>query len=163
MNVSNLVSIIRARREALGLSQSRLARFSGLSRRTLVGLQAGALSDLGCNRVAQVLALLGLDLDPPGQTARARKRGLWMAATNASVSHVQEVPPDTLGHALVSGSVPKGHADHPTHLLDAAPVPPVVLAAEEAAAKEVVAPKAAWRRVAKLARSLAVHRQGLWA
>ncbi|MBL8325846.1 MAG: transcriptional regulator, partial [Rubrivivax sp.] len=44
-----------------------------------------------------------------------------------------------------------------------APVPLVVMAVEEAAAKEGVAPKAVWRNFAKLARSLAVHRQGLWA
>jgi hypothetical protein len=37
------------------------------------------------------------------------------------------------------------------------------MAVEEAAAKEGVAPKTVWRNVAKLARSLAVHRQGLWA
>ncbi|MCU0923322.1 MAG: helix-turn-helix domain-containing protein [Burkholderiaceae bacterium] len=162
MDLSNLGTIIRERREALGLTQSRLAQLSGLSRQTLVGLEAGALSDLGFNRVGQVLAVLGLDLDPPSQAARARKRGLWMAAKNASVSYVQEVPPDTLGHALVSGSVPKGYAAHLTHLLDEAPVPLVVMAVEEAAAKEGVAPKAVWRNVAKLARSLAVHRQGLW-
>ncbi|MEN9543233.1 MAG: hypothetical protein RLZZ598_66, partial [Pseudomonadota bacterium] len=97
MDAHNLGTIICARREALGLSLSRLARFSGLSRKTLVGLEAGAPCDLGSNRVAQVLAVLGLDLDPPSQAARARKRGLWMAAKNASVSYVQEVPPDTLG------------------------------------------------------------------
>ena len=163
VDLSNLGTIIRERREALGLTQSRLAQLSGLSRQTLVGLEAGALSDLGFNRVAQVLAVLGLDLDPPSQAARARKRGLWMAAKNASVSYVQEVPPDMLGHALVSGSVPKAYAAHLTHLLDEAPVPLVVMAVEEAAANEGVAPKAVWRNVAKLARSLAVHRQGLWA
>jgi hypothetical protein len=64
---------------------------------------------------------------------------------------------------LVSGSVPKGCAAHLTHLLDEAPVPLVVMDMEEAAANEGVAPKAVWRNVAKLARSLAVHRQGLWA
>jgi len=57
--------------------------------------------------------------------------------------------------------VPKGYAAHLAHLLDEAPVPMVVMAVEEAAAKEGVAPKAVWRNVAKLARSLAVHRQGL--
>ena len=103
MDLANLGTIIPERREALGLTQSRLAQLSGLSRQTLVGLEAGALSDLGFNRVSQVLSVLGLDLDPPSQAARARKRGLWMAAKNASVSYVQEVPPDTLGHALVSG------------------------------------------------------------
>ena len=70
MDLSNLGTIIRERREALGLTQSRLAQLSGLSRQTLVGLEAGALSDLGFNRVAQVLAVLGLDLDPPSQAAR---------------------------------------------------------------------------------------------
>ena len=103
VDLSNLGTIIRERREALGLTQSRLAQLSGLSRQTLVGLEAGALSDLGFNRVSLLLSVLGLDLDPPSQAARSRKRGLWMAAKNASVSYVQEVPPDTLGHALVSG------------------------------------------------------------
>jgi len=37
------------------------------------------------------------------------------------------------------------------------------MAVEEAAANEGVAPKAVWRNVAKLAKSLGVHRQGLWA
>jgi transcriptional regulator with XRE-family HTH domain len=161
VDLSNLGTIIRERREALGLTQSRLAQLSGLSRQTLIGLEAGALSDLGCNRVAQVLAVLGLDLDPPSQAARARKRGLWMAAKNASVSCVQEVPPDMLGQALASGSVPKGYAADLAHLPDEAPVPLLVMVVEEAAAKEGVAPKAVWRNVAKLARSLAVHRQGL--
>jgi hypothetical protein len=77
-----------------------------------------------------LLAVLGLDLDPPSQAARFRKRGLWTAAKNAGVSHVQEVPPDTLGHALVGGSVPKGYAAHLTRLLDEAPVPLVVMAVE---------------------------------
>jgi transcriptional regulator with XRE-family HTH domain len=163
VDLSNLGNIIRERREALGLTQSRLAQLSALSRQTLVGLEAGALSDLGFNRVGQVLAVLGLDLDPPSQLARSRKRGLWMAAKNASVSYAPEVPPATLGHALVSGSVPKGYAGHLTHLLDEAPVPLVVMAVEEAAASEGVAPRAVWRNVAKLARTLDVHRQGLWA
>ena len=163
MDLSNLGHTIRARREALGLTQTRLAQLSGLSRQTLVGLEAGALSDLGFNRVGQVLAVLGLDLDPPSQLARSRKRGLWMAAKNASVSYAPEVPPATLGHALVIGSVPKAYAAHLTHLLDEAPVPMVVMAVEEAAASEGVAPRAVWRNVAKLAKSLAVHRQDLWA
>ena len=163
MDLSCLGLSIRQRREALGLTQSRLAQLCGLSRQTLVGLEAGALSDLGFNRVSQVLAVLGLSLDPPSQAARSRKRGLWMAAKTASVSYAQEVPPDTLGHALVSGCVPEGYAAHLTHLLDEAPVPLVVMAVEEAAANEGVSPKAVWRNVAQLAKSLAVHRRGLWA
>jgi|JRYF01.1.fsa_nt_gb transcriptional regulator with XRE-family HTH domain len=141
VDLSSLGTIIRERREALGLTQSRLARFSGLSRQTLVGLEAGALSDLGFNRVAQVLAVLGLNFDPPSQAARDRKRGLWMAAKNASVSHVQDVPPDALSHALASGSVPTGYAAHLTHLLDEAPVSLVVMAVGETAANDGLAPR----------------------
>ncbi len=162
VDLFRLGTIIRERRETLGLTQSKLAQMSGLSRQTLVGLEAGALSDLGFNRVAQVLAVLGLDLDLPSQSARSRKRGLWMAAKNASVSYAHEMPPDTLGHALVSGNVPIGYAAHLTHLLDEAPVPLVVMAVEEAASNEGVSPKAVWRNLGKLARALAVHRQGLW-
>jgi transcriptional regulator with XRE-family HTH domain len=44
VDLCKLGTIIRERREALGLTQSRLARFSGLSRQTLVGLETGALS-----------------------------------------------------------------------------------------------------------------------
>ncbi len=43
----------------LGLTQAKLALLSGLSRQTPVGLEAGALSDLGFNGVAQLLAVLG--------------------------------------------------------------------------------------------------------
>ena len=39
VDLSNLGTIIRVRREALGLTQSRLAQLSGLSRQTLVGLE----------------------------------------------------------------------------------------------------------------------------
>jgi transcriptional regulator with XRE-family HTH domain len=90
VDLPDLSTIVRARREALGLSQSRLARLSGVSRKTLVGLEAGAPSDLGFNRVVQVLAVLavlGLDLDPPSQAACSRKRCLWMAAKNAATHH----------------------------------------------------------------------------
>jgi uncharacterized protein (DUF1778 family)/DNA-binding XRE family transcriptional regulator len=154
---------IRERRDALGLSQARLARLSCLSRRTLARLEAGALGGQGFSRVAQLLWVPGLDLDPPSQAARSRKRGLWMAAKNASVGYVQQVLPDTPGHALASASLTKGYEDHPTHLLDEAPVPPVVMAVEEAATNAGMAPKAVWRNVAKPARSLAVHGQSLGA
>lgn len=51
-----------------------------------------------------------------------------MAAKSASVSNVQEVPPDTLGDALVSCTPPEGNAVHLTHPLDEALVPLVVMA-----------------------------------
>ena len=163
MELTQLGAVIRDRREALGLTQARLAQLSGLSRHTVIGLETGELNDLGFNRVAQVLSVLGLDFGLPSSEGRERKRGLWMAAKTASVSYEPEVPPDTLAQALASGQVPAGFAAHLTHLLDEAPVPLVVMAVEETAAKEKVRPKTVWLNVAKLARTLEVHRQGLWA
>ena len=84
----------------------------------------------------------------------------WDSSTHTAASDSSGLAGIT--HALVSGSVPNGYAAHLTHLLDEAPVPLVVMAVEEAAANEGVSPKAVWRNLGKLARALAVHRQGLW-
>lgn len=163
MDLTSVGNTVRARREALGLTQAQLAHLSGLSRQTLVGLENGTLSDLGFKRVGQVLAVLGLDLLQPTTSAREKKRGLWMAAKTASVSYSQELGPEALGHALASGDVPPLFVAHLAHLLDEAPVSVVVMAVEEAASREHVPPRQVWRNVAKLAKSLAISRQGLWA
>lgn len=161
MNLTQIGQAVRARRETLGLTQAQLAQLSGLSRQTLVGLENGALSDLGFQRVAQVLSVLGLDVSEPTTAAREKKRGLWMAAKTASVSYSSELAPEILGHALASGDVPEPFVAHLTHLLDEAPLPIIVMAVEEAASREHVLPRQVWRNVAKLAKSLAVYRQGL--
>ncbi len=162
MNLIAIGRTVRARREALGLSQGQLAHLSGLSRQTLVGLENGTLNDLGVNRAAQVLSVLGLDMPEPTALARRKKRGLWMAAKNASVSYTRELEPEMLGKVLVSGDVPEWFVPHLAHLLDEAPVPMVVMAVEEAASKAHVPPRKVWRNVAKLAKSLSAHRQDLW-
>lgn len=163
MDLTSIGSAIRERREALGLTQARLAHMSGLSRQTIVGLEAGALVDLGFNRVAQVLSILGLDTAVPTTTARDKKRGLWMAAKTASVSYAKELEPDTLSHALASGELPPAYVAHMAHLLDEAPLPVIVMAIEEVASREHVPLRRVWRNVAKLAKTLAVSRQGVWA
>ena len=162
MNLIDIGQAVRARRAQLGLSQAQLAHLSGLSRQTLVGLENGSLSDLGVNRVGQVMAVLGLDSPQPSTQARSRKRGLWMAAKTASVSYARELAPEALGQALVSGDVAAPFAPHLVQLLDEAPVATVVMAVEEAAARAKLPPRQVWRNVAKLARSLSVHRRGLW-
>lgn len=77
---------------------------------------------------------------------------------NVGASHVQELKPDTLGHGLVMGAVPKGCAAHLPYLFDEASAPMLVTAAEADAAKKGVALNSVWRGVAKLAKSLTVHR-----
>ena len=163
MNLIDIGHAVGARRVELGLTQAQLAHLSGLSRQTLVGLENGTLSDLGVNRVGQVLAVLGLDSTLPDTQARRKKRGFWMAAKTASVSYSRELAPEMLEHALASGEVPPSFAPHLTHLLDEAPVPTVVMAVEEAAAQAQLPPRKVWRNVAKLAEALSVHRRALWA
>lgn len=153
---------VRTRRTELGLSQNQLAHLSGLSRQTVVGLETGTLSDLGVNRVAQVTSVLGLEPARFSTEGRSKKRGLWMAAKTASVSYARELAPETLSETLISGTVPQPFMPHLAHLLDEAPIPIVVMAVEEAATQAHVPPKAIWRNVAKLARSLSVHRKALW-
>ncbi|QHI97518.1 helix-turn-helix domain-containing protein [Xylophilus rhododendri] len=163
--MSTLIDIgqaVRARRTALGLSQSQLAHLSGLSRQTLVGLENGRLADLGVNRVAQVTSVLGLASAPLNTQVRSKKRGLWMAAKTASVSYASELTPEILGKALVSGEAPPTFIPHLVHLLDEAPVSMLVMAVEEAAAQAHVSPKTVWPQMARLAQSLSVHRKSVW-
>lgn len=78
-------------------------------------------------------------------------------------SYASELGPDTLRHALASGDAPPTFVAHLAHLLGEAPLPVIVMAVEEAAMREHVPPRTVWRNVGKLAKSLSVHRQGLWA
>lgn len=87
----------------------------------------------------------------------------WARTDLCGGCRVTGIPTAIADSALVSGSVPKGYAAHLTHLLDEAPMALVVMAVEDAAASEGVPPKAVWRNVSKLARSLGIHRKGLWA
>ena len=153
---------IRERREALGLTQAQLARMSGLSRQTLVGLENGSLNDLGFNRVGSVLAILGLDFDTLSLAHREKKRGLWMAAKTASVSYAKEMTAAALERSLLSGDVPPPYAGHLAHLLEETPLSIVVMAVEEAAAHEHVPPQKVWKNVARMASSLSSTREGMW-
>ena len=60
MDIRSLGKTISARRRSLGLTQERLAKMAGLSRRTIQALEAGTLQDLGFERVARTLGVLGL-------------------------------------------------------------------------------------------------------
>ncbi len=162
MTLNEIGRAVKVRRMQLGLSQARLARLSGLSRQTLVGLEKGTLSDLGVNRTSQVLSVLGLDMPIPASHVRSQKRALWMAAKSAGVSYVRELPPKTLGNILVSGVVPDPFVPHVAHILDETPIPVVVMAVEEAARTAHVPSRQVWRNVGKLANALAMHRKELW-
>lgn len=162
MNLIDIGKAVRARREELGLSQLQLAHLSGLSRQTVVGLEGGTLSDLGVNRVGQLLSVLGLDVSAPSTMNRQRKQGLRMAARTANVSYAQELSAEGLAHVLISGEVPAAYIAHMAHLLDEAPPSIMVMAVEEAASGAEVPPRSVWRNVARMAGKLSAHRRDLW-
>jgi transcriptional regulator with XRE-family HTH domain len=163
MSIHEIGKEIRTRREALGLSQTRLARLADLSRQTVQRLEAGTIKDLSFQRLTRLMSVIGLNLDTPSLAARQRKNGLWMAAKTSSVSYRREMSSEELEHALFSGTVPTGLQSNLLHFLDEAPLPVVVMAVEETAQQEKVAPATIWTNVGKLGKQLGAIRRELWA
>lgn len=151
-------SVIRERRNELGLSQERLAHLAGVSRQTLSGLERGTLNDLGYNRVAHILNVLGLDSPAPKSKTREQRMGLWMAAKSASVSYKHELDADTLATALVTGQVPDRYVANVAHFLDETPLPVLVMAIEDSARAGHVLPRRVWDNVSRLAREFGSSR-----
>ncbi|MGK5055500.1 helix-turn-helix domain-containing protein [Janthinobacterium sp. LB2P49] len=162
MNLYEVGKAVRIRRLALGLTQLRLARLAGLSRQTVQQLEAGTIADLSFGRVVNLLGVLGLSFAPPTIKAREKKRGLWMAAKNASVSYRSELPIDQLQQALATGQVPTNHQSQLMHFLDETPLQVVVMAVEETAHLEAVPPARIWACITQLDRQLGSVRSNLW-
>lgn len=152
MQLVEIGSAARERREALGLSQAQLAKLAGLSRATINQLENGTLKDLGVAKLANLLGLLGLNLE--AKRGAGSTRGLRTASRTASVSYKRALDPGSLAHALASGDIPHGMEPHLMTLLDEAPLQIVVRAVEEAARKERVPPKRIWKNLARWAAEL---------
>jgi transcriptional regulator with XRE-family HTH domain len=163
MNIQSLGQQIHDRRQAVGLTQQRLAKLAELSRQTVQRLEAGTINDLSFGRLVRLLGVLGLSLDAPSLAARQRKNGLWMAAKTSSVSYRNELTSNQLQTVLASGKPLSGFESNLLHFLDEAPAPIVVMAIEETAVRESVHPSTIWSNVAKLSDQLGGIRSHLWA
>ena len=153
---------VRVFRLAFGLTQLCLARLAGLSRQTVQQLEAGTISDLSFGRGVKLLGVLGLSFAPPTIKARAKKRGLWMASKNASVSYKGEMSSEQLRQALATGQVPTNLQSQLLHFLDETPLQIVVMAVEETAHLGTVPPAHIYACVAQLARQLGSVRSNHW-
>jgi transcriptional regulator with XRE-family HTH domain len=147
MNLRELGGLVRYRRESVGLSQERLARLSGLSRATINQLENGTLVDLGVSKLANLMDLLGLQLEanPCKPTSR---HALRMASRTASVSYRTPIGTRQLADALTTGELPPNLIAHVSTFLDEAPLSLVVSAVEEAARSRGVPPKRIWQHLA---------------
>lgn len=162
MDLFTLGKKIRSRREEIGLTQGRLAKFADLSRQTVQRLEAGTIQDLSFQRISALLTVLGLSFEVPTTNARLRKKGLWMAAKTSSVSYKGELSSDMLERALATGTVPLGFESHIAHFLDEAAIEVVVMAVEETAQIESIPPAAIWAHIKEMARLLGGYRKELW-
>jgi transcriptional regulator with XRE-family HTH domain len=161
---------VQARRRELGLTQTVLARWAGLSRATVNALESGALGDLSVGRLGRVLQLLGLRLGlqgasgaamPPVSKQASDKRhkaafhhALRAAAQTASVSYAQVMPRAALLAALTSGKIAPAYQPHLATLLDEAPLPLVVAAVGAAAQLSGMPAAQVWRHVGAWAREM---------
>lgn len=149
MNLREIGILVKERRVALGLSQQRLARLSGLSRATINQLENGSLVDLGVRKLANLLDLLGQQLDTRARTAP--EHGLRMASRTASVSYRRRLDAAQLARALATGDLPGDFIAHVSTFIDEAPLPLVVCAVEEAARIRGVPPKRIWQHLTRWA------------
>lgn len=152
MNLADIGQLVQARREALGLSQARLARLAGLSRATINQLENGSLVDLGAAKLLALLNLLGLDL--AAQPQAPQTHALALLSQTASVSYRQALQPGALADALVAGTLPPALVPQVATLLDEAPLPLIVAGVAEVAESTHTHPKMLWKHLTAWAQAL---------
>ena len=160
MNLTSIGQLVQRRRQALGLSQARLAKLSGLSRATINQLETGTIVDLGAAKLIVLLDLLGVTLDASEQPPR--DNGLSLASRTASVSYKEVLKPEALASAMVDGHLPADITPHVATLLDEAPLTIIVGAVEEVARKTDCPAKTLWKHMLQWAHDLQSPR-AVWA
>ena len=160
MNLTSIGQLVQRRRQALGLSQARLAKLSGLSRATINQLETGTIEDLGAAKLMVLLELLGVTLDAAERPAR--DHALVLASQTASVSYREVLKPEALAAAMVEGRLPAEITPHVASLLDEAPLTIIVGAVEEVARNTQCPAKTLWKHVLQWAHDLQSPR-AVWA
>lgn len=160
MNLVSIGQLVRRRRQALGLSQARLARLSGLSRATISALESGAIVELGASKLIALLDLLGLTFSATERPCRSH--ALALASRTASVSYRDVLTTEALSAALVDGELPASITPQVATMLDEAPLSVIVGAVEEVARDTLCPPKTLWRHLLQWAHDLQSPR-AVWA
>lgn len=163
--VFELSQAVNTRRLEMGLTQSALAKLSGLSRQTIHQIEKGTIKDLSLNRAERLASVLGLSLHVDGMHRRhAAGSGLSplaRAARTASVSYSHPLGPDRLRDVLVGSAPPAEYRPQLHALLDEAPVSLLASVAEQLHQSESIARVDLWKRFRTLARDLKSQRD-IW-
>lgn len=163
--LSELSHVVKRQRSDMGLSQERLGELAGLSRATINELETGKLANLSLTRAERLANVLGYGLGVTG--IRQSKSGgqlgnaLEMAARSGSISYSELIPPATLRHALVTGTIPPKHIAQLRAVLDEAPLSVLSAAVAEIELESGVPRKATWQRMRQLAAVMACTRD-IW-
>jgi len=147
--IAALGAKIRARRQELGLTQSRLAAMTDLSRASINALEAGT-TDLGLAKVLRIADVLGMNLSLEKQIA-AQGKWLKTAAASASVSYRTSLPAAVIAHAAKTGEVTPEYLPHVATLLEEASPTLLAKALNDVFPEGV--PKSAWNNLARIGRA----------
>jgi transcriptional regulator with XRE-family HTH domain len=158
---------VRARRTDMGLSQSKLAKLSRLSRATVNALETGAINDLGLDRVSRVLGVLGLSMHVTPAHPRIRRSNqdlqadsaLVLAARTASTSYHTPLPTEILKEALITCNLPKGFMPHVRSLLDEAPIDLLAAVVEELHIENNISREQIWTHMRSIAKKYKTDRE----
>lgn len=86
---------------------------------------------------------------------------LEVAARSGGISYSEPIPPATLRHALVTGTIPPKHISQLRAVLDEAPLSVLSAAVAEIELESGAPRKATWQRMRQLAVVIACTR-GIW-
>ncbi|OGQ80388.1 MAG: hypothetical protein A2289_17595 [Deltaproteobacteria bacterium RIFOXYA12_FULL_58_15] len=89
--------------------------------RNTVTFVTGVYPDLGTKKVVRLLRAVGLDLAVVPASRGASPDYLRMACVSASVSFRQQLQPEQLARAILSGAVPAGFGPHLRMIFEEAP------------------------------------------
>jgi transcriptional regulator with XRE-family HTH domain len=73
--LSSIGARIAAKRRALGLTQSRLARQASVGRSTLDALENARMEELGYSKIARILSALGMEFEVQDRRSAADEIG----------------------------------------------------------------------------------------
>ena len=165
--IQELGSSVRTRRSDMGLTQTTLAKLSGLSRATVNQVENGTLNDLSLTRASKLLGVLGLSITvaaPRHEHLKSRdtkSSALDLAARTAGVSYRLAMSADQLRDSLSAGAVPPEFMPHVHTLLEEAPVSLLAAVVEELHEELGVDRTQVWKKMRTLARQFKSSRE-LW-
>lgn len=163
--LSELSNVVKRQRSEMGLSQERLGELAGLSRATINELETGRLGNLSLTRAERLANVLGYGLGVTGirkpKLDEQPGGALEVAARSGGISYREPIPPETLRHALVTGTIPPKQIAQLRAVLDEAPLSVLSAAVAEIELESGAPRKVTWQKMRQLAVALACTR-GIW-